>query len=106
MMVLIPAAAIHRDERYYTQPNVFNPDNFSPEKVAQRDSVLYLPFGEGPRICIGMRFGKMQALVGLAVLLKNFKFSVCEKSQIPIRFDKNNFLCSAEKGVYLKVTKL
>ncbi|XP_065367004.1 uncharacterized protein LOC135959837 [Calliphora vicina] len=106
MLVLIPSGAIHRDERYYPNPNVFNPDNFSAEKVAQRDSVLYLPFGDGPRNCIGMRFGKMQALVGLAVLLKHFKFTVCEKTQIPLTYDKNNFLCSSERGLHLKVTKL
>ncbi|XP_037815472.1 cytochrome P450 6a9-like [Lucilia sericata] len=106
MLVLIPAGAIHRDERYYPNPNVFNPDNFTADKVAQRDSVLHMPFGDGPRNCIGMRFGKMQALVGLAVLLKNFKFTVCDKTQIPMKYDKNNFLCSSEGGIHLRVTKL
>ena len=106
MLVLIPAACIHRDERYYPDPHKFNPDNFSPDKVAERDSILHMPFGDGPRICIGMRFGKMQALVGLAVLLKNFKFEVCEQTQIPIKFHKENFLCSSEKGIHLRVTKV
>lgn len=105
-MVLIPAACIHRDERYYPDPHTFNPDNFSPDKVAERDSILHMPFGDGPRICIGMRFGKMQALVGLAVLLKNFKFEVCEQTQIPIKFQKESFLCSSEKGIHLRVTKV
>ncbi|KAM7344111.1 uncharacterized protein ACRADG_010943 [Cochliomyia hominivorax] len=106
MLILIPSGCIQRDERYYSNPLEFNPDHFTADKVAERDSVLYMPFGDGPRICIGMRFGKMQALVGLAVLLKNFKFSVCEKTQIPLKYDKNNFLCSSEKGVHLRVTKI
>lgn len=106
MLVLIPAGCIHRDERYYPNPNEFNPDHFTADKIAERDSVLYIPFGDGPRNCIGMRFGKMQALVGLAVLLKNFKFTVCDKTQIPIQFDKKNFLCSSERGIHLRVSKV
>ncbi|XP_013112026.2 probable cytochrome P450 6a21 isoform X1 [Stomoxys calcitrans] len=106
MIVIIPAGPIHRDERYFPQPNVFNPDNFSPEKVAARDSILNLSFGEGPRNCIGMRFGKMQTVVGLAVLLKNFKFSTCERTPIPMKYDKKSFLVSSESGIYLKVEKL
>ncbi|XP_061401515.1 cytochrome P450 6a9-like [Musca vetustissima] len=106
MQILIPAGAIHRDEKYYPQPNTFNPDNFSPDKVAERDSVLFLPFGEGPRNCIGMRFGKMQALVGLALLMKNFRFSVCKETQIPLTYSKEAFLISTDKGIYLKVEKI
>lgn len=106
MPILIPSGAIHRDERYFPQPNAFNPDNFSPENVAARDSVLNLSFGDGPRNCIGMRFGKMQTLTGLAMLLKNFKFSVCDKTAIPMKFDKKNFLVSSESGIFLKVEKL
>uniref|UniRef100_A0A1I8NN27 Cytochrome P450 n=1 Tax=Stomoxys calcitrans TaxID=35570 RepID=A0A1I8NN27_STOCA len=106
MPVLIPAAAIHRDERYYPQPNVFNPDNFSPEMVKERDSILYLPFGEGPRNCVGMRFGKMQVIIGLALMLKNFKFSVCDKTTIPMVYDKRSFLTCPAEGIYLRVEKV
>ncbi|XP_075165623.1 cytochrome P450 6a9-like [Haematobia irritans] len=106
MPVLIPAGAIHRDERFYPNPLEFNPENFSGDKMAHRDSILYLPFGEGPRNCIGLRFGKMQAVVGLAVLLKNFKFSICEKTEDPLTFCKQSFLISTDKGIYLQVTKI
>ncbi|XP_073813630.1 cytochrome P450 6a9-like [Musca autumnalis] len=106
MQILIPAGAIHRDERYYPNPNTFNPDNFSHDKVAERDSILFLPFGEGPRNCIGLRFGKMQAMVGLALLLKNFRFSVCKETQIPLTYSKQSFLISTDKGIYLKVEKI
>ncbi|XP_073813620.1 cytochrome P450 6a9-like [Musca autumnalis] len=106
MPIIIPAGAIHRDERYYPEPNVFNPDNFAPEKVSARDSVVNLSFGDGPRTCIGMRFGKMQTKIGLALMLKNFKFSVCEKTTIPMKLDKKNLFVSAESGVYLKVEKV
>lgn len=106
MPIIIPIGAIHRDEKYYPEPHKFNPDNFSADKVAQRDSILWLPFGEGPRNCIGLRFGKMQTIIGLALLLKNFKFSVCSQTEMPLTFSKKTFLISTEKGIYLKVTKV
>ena len=106
MPVLIPAGAMHRDPDNYDNPDEFNPDNFSPELVKDRDSMKWLPFGDGPRNCIGLRFGKMQVLVGLAYLLKNYKFSVCPKTQIPIKYNKQTFLISTESGIYLKVEKL
>lgn len=103
MNVLIPAGAMHRDERYYPQPDIFNPDHFLPEKVAARDSVLYLPFGEGPRNCVGLRFGKMQVMIALALLLKNFKFSTSKETSIPMVYDKKSFITTPAKGIYLKV---
>ena len=106
MRVLIPIGAMHRDSEYYDKPHEFNPDNFEPELVKQRDSMKWLPFGDGPRNCIGMRFGQMQVRIGLAYLLKNYKFSVCSKTQIPIRYDKKSFLITTESGIYLKVERI
>ncbi|XP_013112024.2 probable cytochrome P450 6a21 [Stomoxys calcitrans] len=106
MPVLIPISAIHLDERYYPNPHKFDPENFSHDKVTQRDPVLYMPFGDGPRNCIGMRFGKMQTKIGLTILLKNFRFSACSKTQIPMEFDKKQMLITPAKGIVLKVTKI
>ncbi|XP_037951051.1 cytochrome P450 6a9-like [Teleopsis dalmanni] len=103
MPILIPAGAIHRDADYYPNPDIFDPENFSTEKVQQRDSIEYLPFGEGPRNCIGMRFGQMQTRIGLSLLLKNFKFTVCPETQIPLKFDKKSYLINSESGIYLQV---
>lgn len=106
MLVVIPAAAYHRDADIYPNPDTFDPDNFAPEKVAQRDNVEWLPFGEGPRNCIGMRFGLMQVRIGLALLLKNFKFSVCGKTPIPMTYNKMSFLVQSEHSICLYVEKV
>ncbi|XP_017040711.1 probable cytochrome P450 6a21 [Drosophila ficusphila] len=106
MPILIPCGAMHRDEKLYPNPDTFNPDNFSPERVKERDSVEWLPFGDGPRNCIGMRFGQMQTRIGLALLIKEFKFSVCDQTTIPMIYDKEMFLISSDKGIYLKVERV
>ncbi|XP_065366571.1 cytochrome P450 6a9-like [Calliphora vicina] len=106
MNISIPACSIHRDPDYYAKPDDFNPDHFADDVVAQRESCVYLPFGEGPRNCIGMRFGKMQTVIGLVMLLRNFKFSVCDQTQIPLSYDNKSFMLTTEKGIYLKVESI
>lgn len=55
-LVLISAIGIHRDPEYYPDPLRFEPDRFSPENVSKRHQYSHIPFGEGPRICIGSSF--------------------------------------------------
>lgn len=52
-LVLISFAGVHRDERYYPNPDKFDPDRFIQENKALRPHCTYMPFGDGPRICIG-----------------------------------------------------
>jgi cytochrome P450 family 6 len=51
--VMIPLHSIHHDPKYYPDPYTFDPERFSPEEKAKRPSTTYLPFGDGPRFCIG-----------------------------------------------------
>jgi cytochrome P450 family 6 len=51
--VLIPVAALHYDPKYYPELERFDPERFSEEEKQKRHHYVYLPFGEGPRICIG-----------------------------------------------------
>lgn len=106
MSIIIPAAAMHRDEKFYPNPDRFNPDNFTPERVKNRDSVEWLPFGDGPRNCIGMRFGEMQARIGLAMLVKNFRFSVCDQTPIPMKYNVKSVLLNSESGIFLRVERI
>ncbi|XP_055906865.1 cytochrome P450 6a2-like [Eupeodes corollae] len=104
--VYIPIEPIQMDPEYYPNPERFDPERFTHEKIAERDAALYLPFGEGPRKCIGLRFGKMQIRIGLALLLRNFKFSFCDKTQYPLRFDNRQLVLQTADGIYLKVERV
>ena len=106
MRIIIPIDAIHNDAEYFPEPQKFDPERFSAEEIAKRPAFAYLPFGEGPRNCIGMRFGKIQAKIGIITLVRHFKFEACEDTQIPLRFAKKSFLVQTERGIHLKVQKL
>uniref|UniRef100_T1GHM3 Cytochrome P450 n=1 Tax=Megaselia scalaris TaxID=36166 RepID=T1GHM3_MEGSC len=79
--IIIPVDAIHHDQDIYPDPEVFDPERFTPEAINSRPSCSYLAFGEGPRNCIGLRFGKMEIRAGLVSLLRKFKFSISDKPQ-------------------------
>ncbi|XP_014286356.1 cytochrome P450 6k1 isoform X2 [Halyomorpha halys] len=78
--MLIPVFSIHRDPQYYPDPEKFDPERFSPENIGSIRPFTYMPFGEGPRICIGNRFGLMQTKVGIMTVLRDFKVIPCDKT--------------------------
>lgn len=104
--VLIPAGAFHRDEDFYPEPEKFDPERFSPEQVAARDSVEWLPFGDGPRNCVGIRFGQMQTSVGVAQMIRNFKFTVCDKTDIPLVYNPKSFVLGTTSGIFLRAERV
>ncbi|XP_055613819.1 cytochrome P450 6a2-like [Uranotaenia lowii] len=104
--VLLPVYAIHHDPRYHPDPETFNPDRFNPDQSANRHPMAFVPFGEGPRNCIGLRFGMMQARVGLAVLLKNFRFRLSPKTPVPLKIVANSSVLTSEGGLWLHIERL
>lgn len=106
MNLIIPVYAIHHDPEYYPDPEKYDPDRFKTEVVAKRKPFSYLPFGEGPRICIGIRFAMMQMRIGLAILLTNFKLTTCTRTTSPIVFSKKSMVLVPEGGIHLKIDKL
>jgi hypothetical protein len=53
VLTIIPILRLHHDQKYYPDSDSFDPERFGEEKKAKRHHYVYLPFGEGPRICIG-----------------------------------------------------
>ena len=73
-MVFLAIYALHRHEMWWDRPNEFDPDNFAPEKLRSMHRYLHLPFGAGPRVCVGANFAMMQAQMILTTLLARFQF--------------------------------
>ena len=72
-----------RDERYWPAPHVFDPDRFAPEKAGQRPAYTFVPFGAGPRNCLGAAFAQVEAKVVLARLLQRFTFRAVGRDAHP-----------------------
>ncbi|XP_073813619.1 cytochrome P450 6A1-like [Musca autumnalis] len=102
-LLFIPVLGIHFDPEFYPNPDEFDPERFSSEAVKQRDSVEFLGFGDGPRTCIGMRFGKMQSRLGLAIVIRHFRFTVCSRTDIPMQINPESLVWSPKHDLYLNV---
>jgi cytochrome P450 len=70
----IPVFALHRNVGLWDNPNAFDPSRFAPDRVKTRSRYAFLPFGAGPRICIGAGFAMIEAAVILATVVRAFCF--------------------------------
>ncbi|KAG4075135.1 hypothetical protein HA402_006152 [Bradysia odoriphaga] len=100
--LFIPIYGLHHDERYWKNPDVFDPERFSDENKHTINTGAFIPFGLGPRNCIGSRFALMEAKAVIFYLLLNFKFESNIQTQIPLKLKKAPFLVS-EKGVNIQL---
>ncbi|KAF5285604.1 hypothetical protein FQA39_LY16573 [Lamprigera yunnana] len=106
MYVDISILGIHHDPEFYPKPEQFDPERFSEENKLKRTSCTYLPFGGGPRTCIGMRFAVMQIKVALTLLLKQYQFSVHHKTTIPVELEPYSFTLVPKSGIYVNAIKI
>jgi len=67
---------VHRDPRFWDNPERFDPERFTPERSAGRPPFAYLPFGAGPRLCIGNQFALTEAQIVLAAITQRFDFEL------------------------------
>jgi cytochrome P450 len=72
--VVMSTWVMHRDPRYFTEPDRFDPDRWVPERAQNLPKFAYFPFGGGPRQCIGTAFAMMEATLLLATLAQKFQF--------------------------------
>ncbi|XP_044261778.1 probable cytochrome P450 6a13 [Tribolium madens] len=104
--VTISILGIHHDPEYYPDPEKFDPERFTEENKSLRHNYAFLPFGEGPRNCIGMRFGLLQSKMGLVALIKNYKFTVNKKTKEPITYQPAHVVLAAQGEIWLNAQKI
>ncbi|XP_050548193.1 probable cytochrome P450 6a14, partial [Daktulosphaira vitifoliae] len=104
--IFIPAYYIHHDYRYYSDPMNFNPQRFSRENKANQQVGTYMPFGLGPRTCIGNHFADLEIKLALTDLLTRYDVEPCELTSIPMIFSKSSPLISPDNGIWLKFNTL
>ncbi|KGD95585.1 cytochrome P450 [Rhizobium sp. YS-1r] len=80
--VLVMPWTLHRHELYWEKPRAFMPERFLPENRGAIGRFQYLPFGAGPRICIGATFAMQEAVIALAVLMHRYRFDVTPETKV------------------------
>ncbi|KAL4096794.1 hypothetical protein QTP88_021678 [Uroleucon formosanum] len=104
--IIIPVYALHYDSKYYTDPEKFIPERFSVEEKAKRPSGIYLPFGDGPRICIGKRFAEIEMKLAFVEILTKFEVFPCEKTEIPLKYANNVITLMPKHGIWLRFNRI
>ena len=93
---------IHRHRKLWTNPEAFMPERFLPENREAIDRYQYLPFGAGPRICIGAAFAMQEAVIALGVLMSRFRFDTLpETKPWPVQ----KLTTQPEGGLPMRVTR-
>ncbi|CAG9805403.1 unnamed protein product [Chironomus riparius] len=103
MSVFIPYLSVHYDPENFLEPKNFHPERFDDGAMKDYlDRCVLMPFGGGPRICLGMRFALLQSKAALAAIVGNFEVTVNSKTQDnPLVIDPKEFLNIKTGGLWL-----
>ncbi|CAL4138344.1 unnamed protein product, partial [Meganyctiphanes norvegica] len=100
-VVEAPVWSIHHDPEIYPEPKKFKPERFLPEERASRHSLSHLPFGAGPRNCIGLRFALLEAKLTLALTVQKFIIKPAKCTKDPLPTIANGPLMNPKDGVWV-----
>jgi len=103
MMIMSPIYALHMDPDVWQEPDKFIPERFSREASEARNPNYFMPFGIGPRNCVGMRLALTQLKISAVTILQRMKFVTCPETQIPIVLDK--VAMKSKTGIWLRLDK-
>ncbi|XP_011263150.2 cytochrome P450 9e2 [Camponotus floridanus] len=103
--IWIPIYGLHHDPQYFKEPGKFDPERFLGERKKESlNCGAYLPFGLGPRMCIGNRFALLETKVLLFHLLARCDFEPCERTSMPLKLSKGGFTLKPEGDFWLNIS--
>ncbi|KAK8766865.1 hypothetical protein V5799_006356 [Amblyomma americanum] len=103
-MVVVPIYSLHHDPQYFPDPYKFDPERFNEENLATIQPYTYLPFGAGPRNCIGMRFALQAVKLCVLHTVRSVKVVRTQKTKVPLEFNSGWSFLSA-KNITLGIRK-
>ncbi|XP_060755323.1 cytochrome P450 3A30-like isoform X1 [Neoarius graeffei] len=95
-VITVPIYALHRDPEYWTDPETFNPERFTQKNKESIEPYVYMPFGLGPRNCIGMRFALVAMKLAIVEILQRFDISLSEETKVPLKLSTTGLLAPDE----------
>ncbi|XP_034834771.1 cytochrome P450 6B6-like [Maniola hyperantus] len=91
-IIIVSIECLSHDEEYFEDPEEFRPERFHPDNIGNIKKCTYMPFGVGPRSCIGERMGIMQSMAGVATILSKLTVAPSRSSIRKPRIDPKSIL--------------
>lgn len=99
-------SGLHTDSKYFDNPQVFRPERFNENDISGKSflDMPYMPFGDGPRKCLGRRFAKMETKLAIALLLQKFRFELDdEHKNKELEYQVSGLIKIPLNGINLKI---
>ena len=100
--ISFPIFFMHRNPKYWPNPDKFDPERFNPNNEQSYPTFAYLPFGEGPRQCIGKRLALLEAKMTLVAILKDLQFKITTETEVPLDLSVGITMCP-NNGIKLSI---
>ncbi|XP_075557329.1 cytochrome P450 3A16-like isoform X2 [Dermacentor variabilis] len=106
--IIIPHYHMSRDPAFWKEPEIFDPERFSPENKGEVDPAAYQPFGQGPRNCVGIRFAQLEMKLTLAKLMAKYKLVLDDRhiKEKVLELESTFVLAYPKHGIWLKLEKI
>ncbi|CAN7937293.1 unnamed protein product [Ixodes hexagonus] len=100
--VLVPTWNIHHDPELWPEPLLFNPERFGEDQTKHRHPAAYLPFGIGPRECIGRRFAMLELKIAVCKILAQYHVTPCGETEDPVKLVVPSVVMNPQQGIRLR----
>ncbi|KAI4502992.1 hypothetical protein M0802_002036 [Mischocyttarus mexicanus] len=104
--IIIPSRCLQRDPKYWTNPEGFDPDRWNDKNKANTNKYCFLPFGEGPRICVGLRMGLLQTKAAIVNLLTKYRIERNPRTKYPVELNVLGVISTPVDGLWVYLKRL